>query len=428
MADFAVVQAAIRTTTGLQSFTSTGFGTPTGAVFFITTGIVNGTAAAHGIMGAGCADGTRQLAMSGSSKDAVATSVAFHRGVASGVISLADPTTGAAQAIATFNAWVTDGVQINVTTAPASGYLITCLLLGGNVTNVYCNTVATPATINTATTVNTVGFLADAMLVLGQGGDPWTGSATRNSLSLGVVQRTGSDPPPQYSTNFHDNNGTNPTDVNGMLSTTLANQIVAVANDVAVEIRNFTSSGFDAYQRTSAGPATWGYVCLKFSGLSTKAMAFNSPTSGGSQSLTGIGLTPSLGILLLDALTANDTRSTDTTGEVLGIGLVTASAQYCLAITSQDNVSPSVAKSVTHSRPIFLTKAGATFEDATFTSFTYDTMTLNYGTADGTTRKWAGLFIGLPSSGPGSGQDSLAVQSTDAAQPVTVTLSIAESG
>lgn len=398
-ADVVVVQAAMRTTTGTQDLTVSGFGTPKAAFCTLTNGTANGTTVSHALISLGATDGTRQWAISGRSKDAVTTTVAGRRANTTDMVLLADQD-GTVIVRAQFSAWVTDGIRINVSVAPAAAYLLNCSLFGGSgVSNAYVSTAAGPATQDTGTDVTAPGFQPDLVLV-GQAGDHVLGdsNSAQHVLSFGAVQRGGSNPHTQGDLGWED--------VSGQTTTALLNRrnTDRVAHDQnasnELELQDFDSSGFTVMTRGAAGARTMGYLALKFSGITAVVTALDSPTGTGSQSFTGLGITPQWGLLTLSALTTSDANENTGGAEVFGVSMFTASAQYSTAITSDDGVTTSNAEAVTDSKPVFLRKDGGTYVSATFTSFGNGTMTLNYGTNGCTSAcKWIGVFIQAAATG-----------------------------
>lgn len=73
MADIAVVQGALNTGTGTQTFQSAESWTPKCALFFGTYGLTAGTVADHAMFFIGATDGTQSKAMSFASEDAQTT-------------------------------------------------------------------------------------------------------------------------------------------------------------------------------------------------------------------------------------------------------------------------------------------------------------------------------------------------------------------
>lgn len=391
--DVAVVQQAGRTTAGTADFTSTGFGTPVAAMCMSSYGVSNGTSVAGVGFTIGFTDGTRQNTAFMRSKDGVTTTVAGRRADTTDILYYADQdgtTIGRVQ----FSAWITDGVRLNWSVAPASAYQVSCTLFGGSgVTNAYVNTVTTPGVVDTSTTVNTVGFQPD--LVIGAISGDGTYNDTNQAhadMSVGYAIRSSSQ------------KGIGWKDVNSVTTTAITEKVLgshigySVNGTQQVEIQNFTSNGFDATTRTTGAAATLGYLALKLNGLSVTGLAIDSPTATGSQAITGITGTPQWGMLIAGGAQSIDSPVTTTDAEVFGVSSFTSAAQSCFGVSSDDGVGTSNTDTVADAKPICLIKDNAAFYDASFTSFGSGAATFNYGTANGTTRKWVGLFLSDSSS------------------------------
>jgi len=132
---FEVVQLSAPTSTGTQSFTKEGFGTPKAAVFFMTNCIANGTLVNDLSIGVGFTDGTSvdDLSVAMSDEHVPPGQTNSHRIYQDGkCICLIEPLNSPnIIAEADWNAWVTDGVEIDWTTVPPNGYQVNCLLIGG---------------------------------------------------------------------------------------------------------------------------------------------------------------------------------------------------------------------------------------------------------------------------------------------------------
>lgn len=434
MGNFAIVQqAALTGSPGTQDFTASGVGTPVGVIFFLTSGLTNGTVANHALLGMGATDGTRNISICTASKDGIAlgTTAARRRAFSDACLSLINED-GTLVIKAAFDSWITNGVRINYTNV-SSAFLVTCIFLyGPEITALRADVVNTPATIDTATTVSSLSAAPTFLITLSPTAAATFGGGliTNAQLAIGIVQNTGSDPPPQFGNCWSDAHAVSTTSVTHSSESALVARDMNPSTGRNVEIREFSATGFKAYTRSLAGATAVGFIAVTMSGLAAKAMSFDSPTGAGAQSITGItGQTPQFALLLMNSATAYDTRDTSGNAEVFAVSVVTADAQYCHAITSDDGVTTTTnAEAVAHNQPVFLQKDGATFMSATFTSFGSEQLNWNFSTANGTARKWAGLFIQAPASPNPSGTDSLSVPASDSVQPVAVSLSIAESG
>ena len=128
--DIATVRAAATTSVETQDFTISGFGTPKAAMFIVTKGVTDNTAAAGAMMAVGFTDGTRDKCGTVHAKDANATSVTEATFSTAHCIFLIDDT--GTLATATFDSWITDGVRIDWADAPPSAYLVTVVCFWGS--------------------------------------------------------------------------------------------------------------------------------------------------------------------------------------------------------------------------------------------------------------------------------------------------------
>lgn len=387
-AEIAVVQQAARTTTGTQSFTSSGFGTPKAVMCMAGYGATNGTSVSHAGFSIGFSDGTRSNTAFVRSKNGVTTTLTGKRANTADLLYFANQD-GTTIMRVQFAAWTTDGVTLNYSVAPATAYQISCTLFGGvGISNAYVNTVTTPATVDTSTTVSTVGFQADVLIgaINGDGVYNDTNQA-QGDISVGFAVRGST----QKALSWLDvHNLTTTASVERNMSNRIGR---SGSNSQQVEIQNITSSGFDATTRGANFAATLGYLALKLNGITATGVAIDSPTTTGSQSITGITGTPQWGLLVTGSSPSVDTTVTDTNAEAWGTSTFTESMQSCFAISSDDAVTTSAVNSITASKPICLQKDGANFYEATFSSFSSGTATFSYSAANGTVRKWVGLFI-----------------------------------
>lgn len=394
MSNFALVQLAANTGTGTQDFTVSGFGTPVGAIFFGSYATANGSSVSHGGIFIGATDGTRDRAIGFGSENGVATTDTGGQASQTACVQIPSPTTqSTAVGVASFSSWITDGVRINWTTAPGTAYLVNCLLIGGSgVSGVYVNNAAPHASVDSATTINTVGFTSDIIFVFG-GLDAATGNLTHTSPVLGIYVRDGSDTQASYS--YHDLSASGTSTVLQVLDTTsVARRVVAGAGGAECQIQNVGASGFDLYRRISAtGTMEVMYVCIDLNGISAKLITQSTPTSTGNQAITGVGFTPELMLAISGSALANNTVYSDGNAESFAIGMATPTAAYAAGMSSDDGVSPSATQSRTNDRPVSVIKDAAVLYSATLSSFDSDGATLNYSTVDASARQQIILFV-----------------------------------
>jgi hypothetical protein len=396
-APLAVVQQASRTTTGTQDFTSAGFGTPVAAMCAVGINTTLGTAAAHTGVGIGFTDGTRNVSIYQLAEDAVTTTNTRRRGNTSDILHVVNNTNTVVMRIQ-FSSWITDGVRLNYSVAPASAYRIACTLFGGEVAQAYADSASTPATIDTGTDVTAPGFQPDVVLVINNDSQAFNDVSTNNlGMSFGfAVRNSGGNPHPQMNQSWIDITGVTTTNIQGRTSNAFAGRVGNGGTDI--EIQDFDGSGFTAMTRTVGAATTFGYLALRLNGISAKALSFASPTSTGNSAVTGTGFTPMGAILGIASATSVNTTYSDGNGEAWGLAMLTSGTQWCLGASSDDGVTTSNTETVTNSAPVCLRKDGAAQLAATFSSFDSDGLTLNYGTVDASARRVIGLFFQDPTA------------------------------
>jgi hypothetical protein len=268
------------------------------------------------------------------------------------------------------------------------------LIGGSGVTNVNASTAATPGTIDTGTDVTAPAFQPDLVIVGTTGAASNDTNSASANFSIGFATRAGANPHPQYSDVWRDTSGVTTTSVGTLLNTDMVGRDdTPGATAQEIELQDFDANGFTAMSRTLVGAETFGYIAIKVSGIGVKVQAVDSPTATGSANISSIGFTPQWGMLVQSASITNDTQMTDGNAEVFGMSMFDATTQACLGVSSDDAVGTTNVDTIFNTTPVCLRKDAGTFYAATFSSFGSGTATFNYGTANGTTRKWAGLFI-----------------------------------
>jgi hypothetical protein len=297
---------------------------------------------------------------------------------------------------------ITDGVQLNFATAPASALLVTVVLFGGsNISNLYAGVFTSNATQDATQAISAPGFKPSFGIFSCYGDNLIDNTSDGyHSQEIGFAVDDGATPPTQYVQGLGESDNLTTSSVSGSIESNTIGRSQVNTTGAEVELTTWDTNGFTVTTRSAAGAKDCLYLVAKTT-LSTKILALDTPTTTGAQSWSGIGFTPQFGMIMQNALTSYNTRSTTDTAEVFGLGFMTSASQHSVGITSDDGIvatGTTNTESVTHTRPIFLRKDEGTFIDATFTSFGSGVVNLNYATANGTIRKWAGLFIGVPTS------------------------------
>jgi hypothetical protein len=137
-------------------------------------------------------------------------------------------------------------------------------------------------------------------------------------------------------------------------------------------------------------------MALSFGGRQFKLIDYTTPTSTGSQAITGAGFTPQYALLILTNLESTDPTFSISTSTLMG-GLsicVIGDEQWSTAISIQSGADPSNTATFTGNyAAISPSSTSAQAGLATLTSFDSDGMTLNWSAVQGTGKKGFILFI-----------------------------------
>lgn len=160
-------------------------------------------------------------------------------------------------------------------------------------------------------------------------------------------------------------------------------------------VGGFNSDGFTVTPSTSQGSDDIAYLALKFTGQQVKIVSFTTPTSTGSQAITGAGFTPQAAIVVLTNLETIDSVAGATSDLQSGFAVsFIADEHYAMAARIDSGADPT--DTAITCRNVALLGASATSTSAitaSLTSFDSDGMTLNYSAVQGTGKKGFILFI-----------------------------------
>lgn len=388
MADvnFAVVRAALNTSTGVQSFTSSGFGTPKAAIFIVSRATADDTLAADAIIGFGFTDGTNQMTAGMFAEDVtIPTETARHFDLALCIGCNEVGGFGSETFDAAFSQWVTDGVEINITdTANNGALLLTVILINGSDVTAKMTSIETSVG-NSPYDHTDVGFEPQVVFGLSngtngnnQGGVVSFGVAVNNGVSVEqgciAIGATDNQTPSAVDTICYNN------------------RFLAEINNVGTINWDSILSDFDASGFTVTQSAQLSSDHLQFLSLAIanspdlKVMEFDTPTSTGSDSVTGVGFQPEFMLSLLTACTVSNTlRTSDEDG--FGVAVFDGTNVISNVVSSDDNANPAVAKSISSDQFRMLHNGSSDLFVASFTSFDADGFTVNYSTAPATATK-----------------------------------------
>ena len=402
----AVTQTTCNTSTGNQSITISGFGTPKAAIIEVIQATTLGTlaAGAGGSYGA-CTGASNRWSVAFRSEDNVSTSDQYTLFQNDEVVSLVDDA-GSLEAEADFNAWVTDGIQINWATAPGTAYLMIVTLFGGTDLSAHADVEQMSNSASTAHDVTNPGFEPDVVFTSLTRFGPGTISANTYHCR-GFVHNDGAGGITQYSAahNWRDNRTTTQSflyleDRGGAV------QLLASGNlDWYAVFSAFDSSGFTITETNNG--ANNQYVCylaLAFDGVVDSAVFYDdTATSTGNDASTAPGIEPQFVSLIPTIATAFQTTYSNSTAGSFGQAYFTEDDEYASSYTDEDNASTTNTSSGAENASMFL--HGHTqliVAEATFVSMDASGYTINYSTAPGTARRHIGIAIGAEAGGGGA--------------------------
>ena len=281
--NFAVTQVSCDTSTGTQDITISGFGTPVAAIFFVVPCATNGGTNAFLCRSYGLTDGTSDYgAFAYAAEGGNGT---FGSASSSSYCVYFREDSGGSIKTAQFDSFITDGVRIDWTSAPTSGWKLACVLVGGNIgsSDVYAGTVASPSS-GATTDVTSVGFQPDLTLTFCL--------SDFNVISFGVRDRANA-------TNYGISHGSNTftqTELGVFNNRVGSRAAFNVLFQDAVYLNSEDSSGFSI---TDDGVGLSGvsgnhyYLCIKLpTGSSVKSVGETVPTSTGNHDTTTAGFGP----------------------------------------------------------------------------------------------------------------------------------------
>ena len=397
--NIAVIQQAFGTTGGNVSFTSSGFGTCKGYLLILSKITTVDTIASHAHICVGGGDGTNEWLAYGSSEDAIATTNTNRKAMEDHSIFMGTPG-GSRDGWATFNAFVTDGIELNVDNTFDGDYQLTVILLGGDDLSVDAGVWNPNATQNLTTTVTT-GFETNALFVFSVGRNSDTGSAPLDILELskGLLSYDGTTIRQAFSViNEADNAAAGEPSAQASASR-VQGAITSESLDYTTEITSVTSTTFVATTRDGGADASDDicYLALNLpSDMEAWVGVVDSATSTGSEAYTPTGLSVK-GQFLLQIQTLIDTLDslkTDSQAGGVGIGVSTASASFSHSINIEDAAATTNTQSWIETDSVAIEDDdGTALLQASFTSFDSAGWTQNYSAADGTARKFPSLII-----------------------------------
>ena len=302
-------RAALNTSTGTQSITVAGLGTPKAAIFSISRAITDGNAAAGATLARGWTDGVRSRCVYASQQDSQATT-ATHRGYVSGSVFSLRNGSGTVLAEAAFSAWVTDGVEINITSTNGTAYLCQVELIGGTEPQVYVGNFNSSATIGGALPVTAPGFTPHTVFLLGAATSNATPTAAGASFLYGAADQIGT-VITQRSIAFGSANGTAEGAPAAYVSDTYPRLTLAAGVIGGVDFTSFDTNGFTVVTRNEAVSYIYPYLAVRWGSRQHKLVTMSPPITAIAQSYTWPGFTPQAVWHGMTQVAAVNTHTTD---------------------------------------------------------------------------------------------------------------------
>lgn len=392
----ATTRAALNTSTGNQDFDTSDLGglTPKLALFIVTRGVTDGTAADTALLSFGMADGSEQQLVYMDSITAQATSDTGMSNHADRAITTYD-NAGSVDGYATFGSFHTNGVRVSVDDAFPSGYLCTVVLFAGTDLSVDVHNVNLTNAIDTAHDVTAPGFEPDLLI-------PYTANVGVG-VGIGFVHNNRSGTVTQKCATIRLRNGRTTTESYSKQYSDRGSFVQAGAwasdNACTLEFSGFDSSGYTVTTRQAAPGSATMLKCaaLRFGSspvVSSKVWAYATPTGTGNATDTTPGFQPQFVMYLPTLNAAVDTYYSDASAGALGVSVITPTAQYCNSIADQDNVSGSNTQSLSDNQAVNLPlDDGSAGMAATYVSMQSTGPQLNWSDVETTARYYIGMAI-----------------------------------
>jgi hypothetical protein len=399
------VAATVDTAPYTQDITTPDLGElfPKGALIIVTKATVDGTAVDDAVFSWGAATGAaNEWVTSFTSDHNLATSNSYNVWDSSKCIKLLNPTDGTIDGEAEFSAWITNGIRINWTNAPAAAYLITVVLVAGTDLLVHANNSGDLDNIlNHETDITAPGFTPDIIITgmtkgtggqegssrgsgwFGHGFVHFDGDSTITQRGLGICWRDGR--------NTTTNNMFMRDDA-GCVWANLGNNV-----DFWLEFSDFDANGFSVTTRNDGGNnQVMNYLALSFGGAVDSWVGTHTTPTGvnGDTSDAGPSFIPQAVLLIPNLGEAWNTGYVDNRSGSHAFSVFDADDEYANSTSDEDNVGTTNSQSLSDDRAVALPDDdGALDIEATFVSFDANGWTLNYSNAPAAAKLWPALAI-----------------------------------
>ncbi len=406
----AIGSAALRTTAGTQDLTLSGFGTPKGIIIWAGKATTSKTAVDGASWAYASANDSGEIQRAAFYAEHAADPTNSWRNLSytsltSSLVMLNN--TGGAEVAVTVDSDdanagpITDGWRVDVTTAPASGYQIIFLLIGGDsdidvfdiaASNTDLSYGITPQAIYSVTNGNIASNTSANDIIFGQGFSDGTNNA-------GTLMSD------------EDNEAT--TLINGRICSDAAvGQIWSGGLTWRSSLGSFQSSAPQGLVTTTGTPGTDHLNTTAFTlptGWRAWVGVIDSPTSAASDWVVApaglAGITPQLVMISPGMMTAVDTNDATNAAGTFGIALHDSVNARCLGCSAEDAAAAENVQTLYAAQWIYWADAtGSVAFDINPSSNPFEVggwtvAAADIATADSTTRKWPVLVLGTVSGG-----------------------------
>lgn len=409
----AVVRVAANTSTGTQDITTADLGglTPKGAILIATRAVTSGTAADGAGWYVGFTDGTNHANMGYEDLHGSETTLTLGSQDTTSppvLIIYTGAATGTIDGSANFSAWITNGITIDWTDAPAAAYLITAYLFAGSDLSAAALVATDVAnTVDNVTDITSIGFEAD-VVILGCN-DP-VAMANQAGIHLGFIHNDRGGTVVQRAIAMSSRSGQTAGQARATMHTN-ACAAVYLGNgslDWYAEAGSFDSSGFSVTTRNAgANGADLCGLALRFGAspvVSSKVYTYSTPTSTGSNTDANPDFEPQFVMYLMTKTAVAATLETDADGGPVGVATVDADGDVITMTTAVDDAAlVTNTQSLSDTYLNFPTDDGSLTQEATLTSMGSTGPVWNWSGVDSSAaRLWAGLAIGVFDAGGGT--------------------------
>jgi hypothetical protein len=404
----AVTRVAANTGTGTQDITTTDLGglTPKAVLLIATRAVTDGTAVDGAGMYMGASDGTNEWTEGYESQHAQASMDSDHQQdtTSNRILTIYDGTAdGVVEGTANFDSFITDGVRIDWTDAPAGAYLITATFFAGTDLSTNVGTVGLGNTGNALIAVTSVGFEADVLITAILEGT----TVINPNISMGLVHNNRGGTVTQRTMGHKQRSGFGSGAVGMMMRNDSC--IVTIQSTDTLDYygtaQSFDSSGFDIQMGNSRAPGNrnMGWIALRFGAspvVDSKVYTYTTPTATGSNTDSNPGFEPQFVMYLANRAAAANTLEADADAGTFGIVMLDADDLYTQSISDEDGAADSNTQSLSDNIVNLPTHTGASGHQATLTSIGSTGPVWNYSATDtGTARLWGALAIEVFVSG-----------------------------